>query len=162
MVPGEGPHGGGMIVGEAPGRTEVKLNRPFVGAAGNYLWNALGQLGVLREEVYVTNVVKEMPLDSSGRIRRPYQDEIDAWASYLSTELVEVAPVAVLCLGRTAVDHLMMGHLEFGKNDGYYYAAWHPSFFLHGANGDPDAPNVWLETHLRPWAEALGKYEYPS
>lgn len=157
MVPGEGPTEGGMVVGEAPGFQEVKHGRPFIGPSGNFLFTYLASLGITRDKLYITNVVKEIPLDESHKVRRPTEKEILTWATLLTVEITEVAPKAILCLGRTAVNHLMMGDhttVDFGDNDGYYFAAWHPSFLLNGASGIEDARQVWLE-QLRPFAEAL-------
>jgi DNA polymerase len=149
-----------MIVGEAPGAREEEAGRPFVGPAGALLDTALQALGVRRDECYVTNVVKEVPRRSDGKIRAPYDMEIEAWAGLLAVEIVELAPEAILLLGkRTAVRHLAP-ELEPGQNDGYYFAAWHPSYLLHGANGLENAREIWLDGHLRPWAERLGKFEY--
>ncbi len=61
-VPGEGPEEAGvMVVGEAPGRMEDKLGRPFVGPAGKLLDSLLELAGLSRSEVYITNVVKCRP-----------------------------------------------------------------------------------------------------
>lgn len=162
MVAGFGPKNArGMIVGEAPGFKEAEVGRPFVGASGALLDVALNALGVRRDECYVTNVVKEVPVNSEGKIRKPMLVEIQAWASLLATEISEVAPVAILLLGGTARIALAP-ELSAGENDGHYFCAWHPSFLLHGGGTIEDAREVWLESQLRPWAEALGAYEYPS
>ena len=50
-----------MFIGEAPGAEEDLQGRPFVGAAGQVLNNMLNKLGLRREEVYITNVVKSRP-----------------------------------------------------------------------------------------------------
>src|SRR5947209_19109638 len=61
-VPGEGPVSAEvMLVGEAPGFNEDKQGRPFVGAAGRFLEELLGEAGLKRDEVYITNVVKHRP-----------------------------------------------------------------------------------------------------
>ena len=62
MVPGEGnPAARVMFVGEAPGATEDELGRPFVGRAGKLLGELLAEAGLVREDVWITNVVKARP-----------------------------------------------------------------------------------------------------
>ena len=62
MVPGEGnPRRAVMFVGEAPGATEDELGRPFVGRAGKLLDELLAEAGLVREDVWITNVVKARP-----------------------------------------------------------------------------------------------------
>ena len=163
MVPGEGPQPAtGMIVGEAPGREEVEQGRPFVGRSGKLLETALRAVGVTRESVYVTNIVKELPLDSDDKIRRPTQEEIDAWMPILQSEIESTAPAAILALGRTAARTLTgYDDLPFGSKVGNVYVAWHPAYVLrHGhrfvlTHTLPSATHQeWLE-QIRPWAEAL-------
>lgn len=164
MVPGEGPQpAAGMIVGEAPGKQEVEAGRPFIGKAGKLLDSALRALGLDRAELYVTNVVKDLPLDSDNKIRRPFPEEIAAWAPILAGEIENTAPAALLALGRTATDALtdLPGDkVGFGSKIGNVYTAWHPSYLLHRGR-DEGQMEEWLE-QLRPFAEALGKFEYPS
>src|ERR671918_2596817 len=62
MVPGEGsPMAQAMLVGEAPGASEDKQGRPFVGRAGRLLDELLSEAGLERSDVYITNVVKARP-----------------------------------------------------------------------------------------------------
>ena len=61
-VPGEGPMGAAIaIVGEAPGKDEERLGRPFVGGSGHMLDLMLQASGIDRRKCYVTNVAKERP-----------------------------------------------------------------------------------------------------
>lgn len=161
-VPGEGPSPSlGMIVGEAPGREEVEQGRPFVGRSGKLLETALRAVGVTRESVFVTNIVKELPLDSEEKIRRPTQEEIEAWMPILQGEIANCAPAAILALGRTAAKALTgYDDLPFGSKVGNVYVAWHPAYVLRrggvtqftfalgGRHGE------WLQ-QIRPWAEAI-------
>ena len=153
MVGGDGPSDAkGMVVGEAPGFEEQKQSKPFVGKSGQHLFMHLGALGLHREELYVTNVVKEIPLDEAGKIRRPTEQEVLRWGTFLAIEIASLAPVAILCLGRTAIDHLMPEDTEFGERFGAYYAAWHPAHLLY--HDEPDLQLRWIE-QLRPFAEAV-------
>ena len=66
---GEGdPNSPVVFIGEAPGEEEDKLKRPFVGRAGQYLNIKLEQVGLKREKVYITNVVKSRPPET-GRLQ---------------------------------------------------------------------------------------------
>lgn len=155
MVAGEGPKDArGMIVGEAPGFQEVEQGRPFVGKSGRLLDTALKALGVPREEVYITNVVKDIPLNSEQRVRRPYPEEIDAWNTMLAIEITEVAPLGILCLGRVAVDHLMGLGTGFGDQSGTYYSAWHPAYVLRQQD-NIDVFGIWIDEQMRPWADVV-------
>lgn len=154
MVPGDGPQPAlGMIVGEAPGRKEVEVGRPFVGSAGKLLDTALRSVGIPRERIYITNVVKELPLDSDEKIRRPHSEEIEAWRPILEGEIENTAPAAILALGRTAATALtgLSGEIPFGSKIGNVYVAYHPAYILRtGSTLYED----WLE-QIRPWAECL-------
>ena len=70
-VPGEGPANTKiMLIGEGPGYHENEQGRPFVGAAGKFLSDLLASIGMKREEVFITNVVKCRPPQN----RDPEQD----------------------------------------------------------------------------------------
>jgi uracil-DNA glycosylase family 4 len=169
MVPGEGPQPAlGMIVGEAPGREEIEKGRPFVGRSGKLLETALRAVGLTRDEVYITNIVKDLPLDSDEKIRRPTPEEIEAWRPILEGEIENVAPFAILALGRTAANTLcgLEGEIPFGSKVGNVYVAWHPAYVVRQGYGGRalehwtasdhslDTYEDWL-MQIRPWAEAI-------
>src|SRR5438477_12690555 len=61
-VIGEGSHDAEIVfIGEAPGKNEAKTGRPFIGAAGKILNQMLEEIGIKREDVYITNIVKDRP-----------------------------------------------------------------------------------------------------
>ena len=101
-VPGEGSlEPKVFFIGEAPGRSEDKQGKPFVGAAGRVLTELLNSIGLSREEVYITNVVKCRPPGN----REPTEAEIEACAPYLIRQLllylcaeVAIAVVPVLII----------------------------------------------------------------
>ena len=104
FVPGVGPLDADLVlVGEAPGATEVEEGEPFVGQAGRQLNAALEAAGVDRSAVYVTNVVKVRPPDN----RTPHVAEIEAWWPVLEAELDRVDPAVVVTLGNTATRALL-------------------------------------------------------
>jgi DNA polymerase len=102
MVPGEGsPLASVMFVGEAPGATEDALGRPFVGRAGKLLDELLEAAGLVRAEVWITNVVKARP----PRNRDPRAPEVAHWMPFLERELALIGPRVVVPLGRHALKH---------------------------------------------------------
>lgn len=104
FVPGVGPFDADVVlVGEAPGAQEVEEGKPFVGQAGKQLDSALEAIGIDREEVYITNIVKVRPPDN----RTPRAAEISAWGALLDAELARISPVVVVPLGATATRALL-------------------------------------------------------
>ena len=87
-----------MLVGEAPGETEDRLGRPFVGRAGRLLRTSLRLLGIPEEEVYITNVVKCRPPNN----RTPTLEEMRICGEYLRLEVFLVKPRIIVALGRVA------------------------------------------------------------
>ncbi|HEY5506171.1 MAG TPA: uracil-DNA glycosylase [Coriobacteriia bacterium] len=85
-----------MFVGEAPGRAEDAQGLPFVGPAGHLLDDLLTGIGLAREDVYITNVVKCRPPAN----RDPEPNEIAACAPFLSRQLEILDPAVVVTLGR--------------------------------------------------------------
>lgn len=141
-VPGYGPKPArGMIIGEAPGRTEVEQGRPFVGKSGILLDMALNALGLERKAMYVTNVVKFLPLDEEGRIRKPFPSEIENAKSQLVSEIHAVSPLGILALGKVAENFLESAGVA-------HWYAWHPAYVLRRHSG---LPTEWLE-QIRPWS----------
>jgi DNA polymerase len=105
-VPGEGPIDASVfVIGEAPGRDEDALGRPFVGAAGKILDKALQVAGLPREETFITNVVKCRPPAN----RAPKADEIASCRPYLLAQIEAVRPKVAITLGATALRGLV-GH----------------------------------------------------
>ncbi|GAB6946586.1 type-4 uracil-DNA glycosylase [Vulcanisaeta sp. JCM 16161] len=104
VVPGEGPLNAKiMIIGEAPGEKEDEEGRPFVGAAGQLLTKLLNSVGIRREEVYITNVVKCRPPNN----RDPEPDEIEACRPYLVTQILMIRPQIIVCLGRHSAREIL-------------------------------------------------------
>jgi DNA polymerase len=102
MVPGEGsPDAEVMFVGEAPGANEDRLGRPFVGRAGMLLEELLGEAGLAREDVWITNVVKARP----PKNRDPKAPEVAHCMPWLNTEVELIRPRVIVPLGRHALKH---------------------------------------------------------
>jgi uracil-DNA glycosylase len=100
-VIGEGsPNATIMFIGEAPGEWEAKSGRPFVGASGRFLNELLGLIGLQREEVYITNVVKDRPPEN----RDPTVAEINLYTPFLVRQIEIIQPRVIATLGRFAMD----------------------------------------------------------
>ncbi len=96
-VPGEGsPRAEVMFIGEGPGWHEDRQGRPFVGPAGQFLNEMLDKIGLKREDVFITNVVKCRPPGN----RDPLPDEIAACAPYLDEQIEAIQPRVIVTLGR--------------------------------------------------------------
>ena len=96
-VPGEGPSDSEiMFIGEGPGFHENEQGRPFVGAAGNFLEELLASIGMSREQVFITNIVKCRPPGN----RDPQTAEIEACSGYLERQIAALNPKAIVTLGR--------------------------------------------------------------
>jgi DNA polymerase len=87
-----------MIIGEAPGRTEDKLQKPFVGRAGKLLDSLLESINLNRSKVYITNVVNYRP----DKNRKPTADEINEFKKLLFQHIEIISPKCILLLGATA------------------------------------------------------------
>lgn len=89
-----------LIVGEAYGREEEKVNKPFVGRSGKLLNKALEECGLSREEVTVTNVCLYRPTDAKGRTRKPNLEEITKGCSFIRPSFSQYDKI--ILLGDTA------------------------------------------------------------
>lgn len=96
-VPGAGPAGADiMLIGEGPGFHENEQGLPFVGAAGRFLDELLNGIGLKREEVFITNVVKCRPPAN----RDPEAEELQACDPYLERQIKAINPKVIVTLGR--------------------------------------------------------------
>lgn len=96
-VAGEGPSNADiMFIGEGPGFHENMQGRPFVGAAGDFLVELLENIGMKREDVFITNVVKCRPPGN----RDPQNEELQACEPFLERQLQLINPKVIVTLGR--------------------------------------------------------------
>jgi DNA polymerase len=96
-VPGEGsPTAEVMFIGEGPGFHEDQQGRPFVGAAGQLLSEMLRTIGMRREDVFITNVVRCRPPGN----RDPLPDELQACDTYTQRQIAVLQPKLIVTLGR--------------------------------------------------------------
>lgn len=92
-----------MFVGEAPGKNEAMCGKPFCGRAGKVLDTLLESVGIKREEVYITSIVKDRPPSN----RDPKSEEINIYAPFLDKQIEVIKPKVVATLGRYAMEYIM-------------------------------------------------------
>lgn len=102
-----------VFVGEAPGKNEDQQGKPFVGAAGKFLNEMLDTIGLRREDVYITNIVKYRPPDN----RDPLPEEKKAFLPYLQSQLEAIQPKLVVTLGRHSTN-CFLPDLQISKAHG--------------------------------------------
>ncbi len=145
-VLGEGnPHAEIMFIGEAPGQKEDELGRPFVGPAGQFLDELLGSIGLRREDVYISNVVKYRPPGN----RDPTPEEKAQCMPWLQLEIALIKPRVIVPLGRHALGHfftdlsitnahgkphtLALRQAEGKAKSVIVFPIYHPAAALHNA-----------------------------
>lgn len=102
-VPGGGsPDSQVMFIGEGPGRMEDIEGRPFVGPAGKFLNNLISSVDMVRENVFICNIVRCRP----PRNRDPRADEIRTCTPYLDRQIVAVRPKFIVTLGNHSTAYI--------------------------------------------------------
>jgi uracil-DNA glycosylase len=103
-VVGEGDHFARIVfIGEAPGKNEALTAKPFCGASGKVLDQLLESVGLKRESIYITNIVKDRPPEN----RDPLPHEIESYGPYLDRQLELIQPKVIATLGRFSMDYIM-------------------------------------------------------
>ena len=92
-----------VFIGEAPGKNEDEQGLPFVGAAGKFLNEMLAQAGLVRGDVYITNIVKYRPPNN----RDPLPEEKKAFWPYLVRQLDIITPKVIVTLGRHSMEYFL-------------------------------------------------------
>ena len=147
-VPGEGSQSATiMFIGEGPGFYEDKNGRPFVGPAGKLLDKLLSSIGLRRDDVYITNMIKCRPPNN----RDPLSTEIRSCKPYLDKQMSIIQPKVVVTLGRHSLSRWFPGE-TIGKARGKakhqngvtIYPMYHPAAALRNKNLLPA-----LETDFR-------------
>lgn len=126
-----------VFIGEAPGKNEDLRGEPFVGAAGKFLNQMLALIGLKREDIYITNIVKYRPPNN----RDPLPEEKAAFLPYLQKQIAIIQPKLIVMLGRHSMDSLLPG-LKISEAHGQpkrykglvYLPLFHPAAALY--NGD--------------------------
>jgi DNA polymerase len=137
-----------MFIGEAPGYHEDQQGRPFVGAAGHLLEESLRTIGLSRQDVYITNILKCRPPNN----RDPEPAERAACAEYLDRQIALLQPRVICTLGRFGMakffppGSMRALHGRTARHGASTcYALYHPAAILR----DPRLRDVWAEDFRR-------------
>ncbi|MCS6955940.1 MAG: uracil-DNA glycosylase [Candidatus Calescibacterium sp.] len=134
-VPGNGIYNTRiMLIGEAPGRNEDIEGLPFVGQAGKLLEQMLNNIGISRNDIFITNVVKCRPPEN----RDPLDDEIQTCKPYLFRQIELVNPKLIILVGKYSISTILsinikISHVKgrtFVKDGRYIFCTYHPAFIL--------------------------------
>lgn len=127
LVMGDGnPDAPIVFIGEAPGKAEDEQGLPFVGASGRFLNEMLEAAGLVRADVYITNIVKYRPPNN----RDPLPEEKAAFWPYLMQQLEIIQPTVIITLGRHS-GQAFIPDLVISKDHGHARKVkYHESEFL--------------------------------
>jgi DNA polymerase-1 len=132
-----------MLIGEAPGQDEDALGAPFVGSSGQLLTEILHEVGIDRDDTYVTNAVKcATPVENM----KPSKGDIKSCKPYLEAEIAAVKPNVICVIGNIAMEAVIgrTGILKL-KNNIFYtenkikvIPVLHPAYILRNPGAEPD------------------------
>jgi len=133
-----------VFIGEAPGREEDLQGEPFVGQAGQLLTRIIEAIGLSRQEVYITNVIKCRPPEN----RNPAPEEIAACEPFLIKQLAAIRPRLICALGTFAAQTLLKTEAKISALRGRFHVyqgiplmpTYHPAFLLRNPQKKRD---VW-------------------
>lgn len=142
-----------MLVGEAPGYQEEKERQPFVGPAGQKLNDILKAMGLSRDEVYISSIVKFRPAtaNQSTNNRKPTPEEIAVCMPFIRAEIGIVQPQVIIALGETAAEGLLglQGKVITMRDKWHDFegtpvrVTYHPSHLLQNAGSSPVKRQLW-------------------
>lgn len=125
---------GWMLVGEAPGESEDRQGEPFVGRAGQLLTEMLRAIGLKRDDVFITNILKCRPPNN----RDPAPAEVEACSDYLQRQIAWIKPKIILAVGRISAQNLLKTDKPIGQLRGRVHSlngiplvvVYHPAYLL--------------------------------
>jgi DNA polymerase len=142
-----------MLIGEAPGHEEEKALRPFEGPAGKKLDKILEAMGLNRDEVYVTNLVKFRPATprQTTNNRKPTPAEVAAFMPVIREEIRIVQPQCIVALGATPLEALLQTDSTVSTMRGSWHAfdgiplrvTYHPSYLLQSGESPAVKRMIW-------------------
>jgi DNA polymerase len=144
IVFGEGSEKAQLVfIGEGPGEEEDRQGRPFVGKAGQLLTRIINAIGLRREEVYITNIIKCRPPHN----RNPQQEEIATCEPFLNKQLGIIRPKIICALGTFAAQTLLQTHEKISRLRGRFFSCrgikvmptYHPAFLLRNPHKKREA-----------------------
>ena len=123
-----------MMIGEGPGADEDAQGEPFVGKAGKLMNEAFRGIGINRDNLYITNVVKCRPPQN----RDPEKDEIESCKQYLENQIQIIKPKLIVLLGKIALQSILGEEHSITRDRGTliekdgitYLPMWHPAALL--------------------------------
>jgi DNA polymerase len=125
-----------MFIGEAPGKTEDQTGKPFVGAAGKFLGELLESIGLKRQDVYITSILKYRPPNN----RDPLPQEKDQFWPYLLRQIEVIRPKLIVALGRHSANcflpdlRISQAHGQSQKWQGWtILPLYHPAAALYNS-----------------------------
>lgn len=160
LVFGEGdPDANLVLIGEAPGEEEDLTGRPFVGRAGQLLDKILESVGLRRDLVYITNIVKFRPPDN----RNPKPEEVAASEAVLLAQLRLIKPQIIATLGNVPTQHFLSSPLGITRTHGTWHdwhgirvmPLYHPAYLLRNASREQGAPKWQMWQDMKELKRAL-------
>jgi len=147
------PDGRLMLIGEAPGHEEEKALRPFEGPAGKKLDKILEAMGLNRDEIYVTNLVKFRPATprQTTNNRKPSAAEVAAFVPVIREEIRIVRPACIVALGATPLEALLQTDSTVSSMRGSWHefdgiplrVTYHPSYLLQSGESLAVKRMIW-------------------
>lgn len=142
-----------MLVGEAPGYQEERERKPFVGPAGQKLNDILKAMGIPREEVYISNIVKFRPATQrqTTNNRKPTPEEMASCLPFIRAEVDIIRPDCIVALGGTAAEGLLGLSGSVGSMRGSWHqfdgipvrVTYHPSYLLQSGANNSIKRQLW-------------------
>lgn len=134
-----------LLIGEAPGESEDREGKPFVGAAGMLLDHYLAFIGLEEEDYYIANILKCRPPHN----RDPKPEEEEACMPFLRSQVRILNPKIIICLGRIAAQRIISPDFRITRSHGEWFrrggirvmATFHPSALLR----DPSKKEAALD-----------------
>ncbi len=137
------------FLGEAPGADEDRLGEPFVGRAGQLLDKILAACTLVREDIYILNVLKCRP----PKNRTPALEEIENCRGFFESQLQLIQPEFICCLGAVAASSLLRTKSSLGKLRGEFHdwqgirvlVTYHPAYLLRNP---PAKAETWKDMQI--------------
>lgn len=126
-----------LFIGEAPGFSENKEGKPFVGRSGKLLSEWINELKLSENDYAIMNVVPIIPLSKDEKIRPPTEEEINYFLPQTKKMIESISPQIIVLLGRSAASifdkNLRVGQAKkevIGNLTTTLYFIYHPAYYL--------------------------------
>lgn len=153
-----------MIVGEGPGEDEDKSGRPFVGRAGQLLDKILESAGIVRSDIYITNIVKCRP---PGNRNPTPEEEKTCSPKWLLPQIDLIRPQIIAPLGSVAAQFFLGKEVPITRLRGHWsewngikiFPMFHPAYLLRNPVRTPEGPKALTWNDIRELKAALDRLE---